>query len=207
MLPLLRKLLEVKKPASGLPGTLLAQYGALGAAAGFRVEPMEKGLLLIGKTARLALRVEFGNRREFFNTITALRESDSDIKIIVTSSNSRSLPMEAVYTVLKKKLLEKSRWAIIDIEGRKEPMLLNFHSAGPGQEHARPAALSLEGQPGEKQSPAPPAPASSRRARPGEGGRTHEGRGGLVKTKNYGLQPVSARPRRKKIYGKRRKRG
>lgn len=169
MLPLLEKILAVKKPVSGLPKSLITQYEALGVASAFRVEPIEKGLLFIGKTAKLALKVEFGNRWEFFNTITALRETDSDIKVLVTSSNSKAMNLETIYTVLKKKLEEKKRWALIDIEGKKEPMLLNFahtRSEPSPRKHVEPE---------------------------------------MKKSKNYGMQPVNAKPRRKKIYGKRRK--
>ena len=169
MLPLLEKIIGVKKPVSGLPKSLIAQYEAIGAASAFRVEPLEKGLLFIGKTAKVALKVEFGNLWEFFNTITALRETDADIKVLVTSSNSKAMKMETVYTVLKKKLGEKKRWAIIDIERKKEPMLLNFA-------HRR-------AEPSPRKRPEPE----------------------MKKSKNYGLQPRNAKPRRKKIYGKRRK--
>ena len=175
MLPLLEKIIAVKKPVSGMPKSLLAQYEAIGAASAFRVEPIEKGLLFSGKTAKVALKIEFGNRWEFFNTITAMRETEADIRVLVTSSNSKSITMETIYTVLKKKLGEKSRWAIIDIEHKKEPMLLNFREAG--REHS----------PREKKE-----------------GRSRE-EPEMKKTKNYGMQPTNARPRRKKIYGKRRK--
>ena len=104
MLPLLEKLIAIKKPATGLPKSLLDNYGGVGTALAFRVEPIEKGLLFVGKTATVALKVEFGNRWEFFNTITALRETDADIKVLVTSSNSKAMQMETIYTVLKKKL-------------------------------------------------------------------------------------------------------
>jgi hypothetical protein len=179
---LLEKIIAVKKPASGLPQSLLAQYSALGAAGAFRVEPLEKGLLFLGKTVKVALKVEFGNRWEFFNTITALRETEADIRVLVTSSNVKSITMETIYTVLKKKLGEKSRWALIDIEGKKEPMLLNFsqvRSAGAAPERAVPGKREA---------------GAEKKARPEPE---------MKKTKNYGLQPRSARPRRKKIYGKR----
>lgn len=175
MLPLLEKLISAKKPVSGLPGSLLAQYKATGEADGYRVEPLEKGLLFLGKTSTVALKVEFGNRWEFFNTITALRETGADIKVLVKSSNSKSITMETIYTVLKKKLEEKNRWVLIDIEGKKEPMFLNFREKS--QSRAK-----------EKKPP-----------------RKTEGRPKLKKTKNYGMQPANARPRRKKIYGKRKK--
>ena len=182
MLPLLEKLIAVKKPVSGLPNSLLAQYGATGAALAYRVEPIEKGLLFLGKTSKVALKIEFGNRWEFFNTITALRETDADIKVLVTSSNSKAMKMEAIYTVLKKKLGEKTRWVLIDIEGKKEPMFLNFREK------------SREGQ-APPQSRPPAKPAREPKAGPE-----------MRKTKNYGMQPTKAPRRRKKIYGKRRKR-
>ncbi|MBD3397461.1 hypothetical protein GF412_00050, partial [Candidatus Micrarchaeota archaeon] len=147
MLPLLEKLIAVKKPVSGLPKSLIAQYEALGAAAAFRVEPLEKGLLFIGKTATVALKVEFGNSWEFFNTITALRETDADIKVLVTSSNSKAMKMETVYTVLKKKLEEKTRWVLIDIEGKKEPMFLNFREKSQPPEKRKTQTRKSRGKP------------------------------------------------------------
>ena len=176
MLPLLEKLIAIKKPATGLPKSLLDKYREVGAALAFRVEPIEKGLLFVGKTATVALKVEFGNRWEFFNTITALRETDADIKVLVTSSNSKAMQMETIYTVLKKKLEEKNRWVLIDIEGKKKPMFLNFR---------------------EKTSPAKSPPRASPKKPAAEPQ--------MKKSKNYGMQPVNAKPRRKKIYGKRRK--
>jgi len=175
VLPLLEKIIAVKKPKTGLPKSLLAQYESLGTALAFRVEPIEKGLIFIGKTVTLALKVEFGNRWEFFNTITALRETDADIRVLVTSSNSKAMQMETIYTVLKKKLEETGRWVLIDIEGKKDPMFLNFREK------------ALEPKPAKK--PAPRKPAEPE----------------MKKSKNYGMQPVNAKPRRKKIYGKRRK--
>ena len=178
MLPLLEKLIAVPKPASGLPNSLFAQYEAIGSALAYRVLPIEKGLLFIGKTSRIALKVEFGNRWEFFNTITALREADADIKVLVTSSNSKAMSMETAYTVLKKKLEEKSRWVLVDIEGKKEPMFLNFR-----EKSREPRAAAPRKKPASK----PKAEVE------------------LKKSKNYGMQPVNAPPRRKKIYGKRKR--
>ncbi len=131
MLPLLEKMLAAKKPETGLPQSLLDAYEAIGKADGFQIERTEKGIVFSGKTVKLALRVEFGNRWEFFNAITALREMQADIKVIATSSNVKAIKMEAVYTVLKKKLEEKGRWVIIDIEGKKPPMKLNFGNPKP----------------------------------------------------------------------------
>jgi hypothetical protein len=289
MLPLLEKILSAKKPSSGLPGSLLAQYRALAESMGFKAENIEKGLLLTGKTVKLAIKVEFGNRWEFFNTITSLRETGADIKVLSTSSNSRAMPMETAYTVLKKKLGEKARWALLDIEGKKEPMFLNFsvsdlgkyakkpygaraappsRSGGgarpPSLRPSRPRSSPSMGEPG----PYPhsgPHEGHSRRKGPRKGGAGSSGGGagsrpiaqegtasrenppamgkesgeshdsrerkpGLIqsvfdrarmtlsrysvggpkpvllkKTKNYGLQPADAPPRRKKIYGKRKK--
>ncbi len=231
MLPLLEKIIAVKKPVSGLPKSLLAQYEAIGTASTFRVEPIEKGLIFIGKTAKVALKVEFGNRWEFFNTITALRETDADIKVLVTSSNSKAMSLETVYTVLKKKLEEKKRWVLIDLEGKKETMLLNFsHSDMGARNTARPPEARKRGaakapgpahRPQEQQAPATqpqkpeetPAqaqkkgPLSFLKRLPFIGSRAKGGEEPvkMKKTKNYGMQPVNAKPRRKKIYGKRRK--
>ncbi len=232
MLPLLEKILRTKKPASGPPGSLLDEYRRLAEDAGFLVEPLEKGLLLSGKTVKLAICVEFGSRWDFFNTITLLRQKGADIKILATSSNSRSMPMETAYTVLKKKLRETVRWVLLDIEGKKRPMFLNFSASDLGSTNI--CGTDFRGDSGTLLQPAQGVspeqegnPPSARGARPARqeraGGRAEKGPDSaqppdsrvkrneagqeLRKTKNYGLQPVDAPPRRKRIYGKpRRKR-
>lgn len=229
MLPLLEKIIAVKKPAQGLPQSLLDAYEAIGKADGFQMEKVEKGLVFTGKTVKLALKVEFGNSWEFFNDITALREMQADIKVIVTSSNVKSLKMEAIYTVLKKKLEEKGRWVIIDIEGKKPPMKLNFarpkegaqgerRRSPPQQPREERQAPREESQPRQEsaqetqyieEKPAqaqPKKPVSFWEGIPFFGRKSSSGEPvKMVKSKNYGMQPADAKPRRKKIYGKRRK--
>lgn len=227
MLPLLEKIIAVKKPAQGLPQSLLDAYEAIGKADGFQIEKAEKGLIFTGKTVKLALRVEFGNSWEFFNVITALRETPADIKVIVTSSNVKSIKMEAVYTVLKKKLEEKGRWVIIDIEGKKPPMKLNFarpkeapsREAGESRRPSHPAQAAPRepSPPAERPLPKEPTPAGTAHPKKplsflerlpffGTSKRKQEEEPvKMKKTKNYGMQPADAKPRRKMIYGKRRK--
>jgi hypothetical protein len=229
VLPLLEKILATKKPQTGLPQSLLDAYEAIGKADGFQIEKVEKGLIFIGKTVKVALRVEFGNSWEFFNVITALRETPADIKVIVTSSNVKSIKMEAVYTVLKKKLEEKGRWVIIDIEGKKPPMKLNFapldqegqrpsrqrHSESrrpaSSEAHAAPRAPSpaeqpLQEEPSPNEPEQPKKPLSFWEGIPFFGRKSSSGEPvKMKKSKNYGMQPADAKPRRKMIYGKRKK--
>ncbi len=223
-------MLSAKKPEAGLPQSLLDAYEAIGRADGFQIERTEKGIVFTGKTVKLALRVEFGNRWEFFNAITALREMQADIKVIVTSSNVKAIKMEAVYTVLKKKLEEKGRWVIIDIEGKKPPMKLNFgnpKSEGRRAESARsgerkkqscpPAQAAPKEQPAPQGQPIPEERAQEEPAQPKKplsfwegipffGRKSSSGEPvKMKKSKNYGMQPEDAKPRRKMIYGKRKK--
>ncbi len=181
MLPLLEKLLAIEKPKSGLPKSLFTKYREVGTVLKYEITTIEKGLLFSGRTSTIALKVEFGNRWEFFNTITALREMDADIKMLITSSNSKAMSMETIYTVLKKKLEEKGRWCIVDIERKKEPMFLNFKEKTPS--HSEKPSFKNNGV--QNRSTSEPE---------------------MRKTKNYGMQPVNAPPRKKKIYGKRKKR-
>ncbi len=237
MLPLLEKILTAKKPQTGLPQSLLDAYEAIGRADGFQIERTEKGIVFSGKTVKLALRVEFGNRWEFFNAITALRETPADIKVIATSSNVKAIKMEAIYTVLKKKLEEKGRWMLIDIEGKKPPMKLNFgnpkpqgrRTAAEGRKPLSPEDFSeaagqrpsiqehVQKEPSQVEQPLPNEPSSTKQEQPKKplsfwegipffGRKSSSGEPvKMKKSKNYGMQPADAKPRRKMIYGKRRK--
>jgi len=127
-------ILQIKKPEKDLLESLLASYESLAKARGFEVKREGKTLFFKGERISAILRIEFGGRKDFFDTITYMNANPAEYKVLVVSSNARALPMEAAYTVLKKKLLVKERWMIIDIEGNKQPMYINW---GPSQENAR----------------------------------------------------------------------
>lgn len=119
-------ILQIKKPEKDLLESLLASYESIAKAKGFEVKREGKTLFFKGERISAVLRIEFGGRRDFFETITYMNSTPSEYKVLVVSSNARALPMEAAYTVLKKKLLVKERWMLIDIEGNKQPMYINW---------------------------------------------------------------------------------
>ncbi len=127
-------ILQVKKPESNLLESLLSSYESLAKARGFEVQRDGRTLTIKGEHISALLRIEFGGRRDFFETLTYMNSAPAEYKVLVVSSNSRSLPMEAAYTVLKKKLQVGSRWLLIDIEGKKPPMYINW---SPGTVHPR----------------------------------------------------------------------
>ena len=119
-------ILQIKKPDKDLLESLLASYESLAKAKGFEVKREDKTLFFKGERISAILRIEFGGRKDFFDTITYMNATTAEYKVLVVSSNARALSMEAAYTVLKKKLLVKERWMLIDIEGVKEPMYINW---------------------------------------------------------------------------------
>lgn len=119
-------ILQIKKPEKDLLGSLLASYESAAKARGFEVQRDGRTLSIKGERISAILRIEFGGRKDFFETITNMNSAPAEYKILVVSSNARSLPMEAAYTVLKKKLLVKEKWMIVDIEGSKPPMYINW---------------------------------------------------------------------------------
>ncbi len=123
----LSEIASVKKPVENLIPSLLTTYELIGLSKRFTVSgKSDRGITLQGKNISIALRVEFGSKRDFFETLTYLNSTPANYKVLVVSSNSRSLPMEAAYTVLKKKLQVKDRWLLLDVEGKKEPMRINY---------------------------------------------------------------------------------
>ena len=127
-------ILQVKKPEKDLLESLLSSYESLAKAKGFEVQREGKTLTIKGERISAILRIEFGGRRDFFETLTYMNSTPAEYKVLIVSSNSRSLPMEAAYTVLKKKLQVGSRWLLIDIEGKKPPMYINW---SPGTVHPK----------------------------------------------------------------------
>jgi len=119
-------ILQIKKPEKDLLESLLSSYESLAKAKGFEVKKEDKTLFFKGERISAILRIEFGGRKDFFDTITYMNVTPAEYKVLVVSSNARALPMEAAYTVLKKKLLVKERWMLIDIEGKKPPMCINW---------------------------------------------------------------------------------
>ncbi len=148
-------IIQIKKPEKDLVESLLSSYESLAKAKGFEVRREGKALSFKGERISAILRIEFGGRRDFFETITSMNSTPAEYKVLVVSSNARALPMEAAYTVLKKKLLVKERWMLIDIEGRKPPMCINWlpsTAAGAPREGGRQApSKPARGPPPEKQ--------------------------------------------------------
>lgn len=132
-------ILQIKKPDKDLLESLLASYESLAKARGFEVKREGKTLFFKGERISAILRIEFGGRKDFFDTITYMNANPAEYKVLVVSSNARALPMEAAYTVLKKKLLVKERWMIIDIEGNKQPMYINWGLSVPGSQPPVPS--------------------------------------------------------------------
>ena len=132
-------ILQIKKPEKDLLESLLSSYESLAKAKGFEVKRDGKTLFFKGERISAILRIEFGGRKDFFDTITSMNATPAEYKVLVVSSNARALPMEAAYTVLKKKLLVKERWMIIDIEGNKQPMCINW-SLSPASAGVPPVA-------------------------------------------------------------------
>ena len=140
-------ILQIKKPEKDLLESLLSSYESLAKAKGFEVKREDKTLFFKGERISAILRIEFGGRKDFFDTITYMNATPAEYKVLVVSSNARALQMEAAYTVLKKKLLVTERWMLIDIEGKKPPMCINWSllpvgagSTSPAESLPRPAA-------------------------------------------------------------------
>lgn len=127
-------ILQIKKPEKDLLESLLASYESAAKARGFEVQRDGRTLTIKGEHISTILRIEFGGRKDFFETITSMSSAPAEYKILIVSSNARSLPMEAAYTVLKKKLLVKEKWMIIDIEGIKPPMYINWGGSAAGSQ-------------------------------------------------------------------------
>jgi hypothetical protein len=130
------EIMKVQKPEENLIESLLSAYKSIAEKKGFSVQEQEKMLFIEGERISILLRLEFGSRSDFFETLTYMNSHPAECKILVMSSNSRSLPMEAAYTVLKKKLGTKSKWLLVDIEGKKDPMRINW---SPPPSQPRPA--------------------------------------------------------------------
>lgn len=193
-------ILQIKKPEKDLLESLLSSYESLAKAKGFEVRREGKTLFFKGERISAILRIEFGGRKDFFDTITCMNTAPAEYKVLVVSSNARALPMEAAYTVLKKKLLVKERWMLIDIEGKKPPMTINW-SLSPVDAGVTPVASGRPQmacgaqqpeapQPVEKPAPAEADPFKEYAERAERAERRESRRGKQVK-----------RERRKMIYG------
>jgi len=194
-------MLQIKKPEKDLVESLLSSYELLAKARGFEVRRDGKALFFKGERISAIVRIEFGGRKDFFDTITFMNSTPAEYKVLVVSSNARSLPMEAAYTVLKKKLLVKERWLLIDIEGKKPPMCINWSLSVPGSQFAV-SGIPRHGAASGKQETENPEP----HARPA--GMEQQAEAGLLREYAKGAErreprrgKQAKRERRKIIYG------
>ncbi len=178
MLRFLQELAKMQKPGANLKQGLLNTIRAAAEQAKLKILDYPDGFR-IENSGKAAVVVQFGGRREFYETIETLEKEQTDYRVIVTSSNVKSMRIGEIKWILNNKYQTKNKWLIIDIEHKESPKTVNFMLYGGERKRGEHEA----GSPGlETETPA----------------NVYAGEDG------YASHPVQKeKPRRKKIYGKR----
>lgn len=172
MLEFLQLLAKMQKPGQNLRDELLKGIRALGEQNRLSVQERPNGWIAKdGESA--AIEVQFGGRRDFYQMIEMLEKEAVDFRVVVTSSNVKSMTIGEIKWILNNKYQTKNRWLILDIEHKESPKTVNFMLYG--------------GTPEEKSG-------TGRNARETLGDMAHVTHGNRERRE-------SKAPRRKKIYG------
>lgn len=111
-------LLEVKKPSGPLLPCLETAYREVAERYGYVM--MQSPLFLLfskSDTGSLAIEVQFGNEREFENSLSRLAASKASLCVFVTSGHARTMRLEDARALLLRKFqIPHQRYIFIDIE-------------------------------------------------------------------------------------------
>ncbi|VVB98335.1 Uncharacterised protein [uncultured archaeon] len=125
MLEFLQTLAKIEKPAANLREGLLSAIRAAAEARKLRVSDYPNGFR-IGELDNALVVVQFGGRREFYETMEALGKEQAAYRVVITSSNVKSMRIGEMKWILNNKYQTKDKWLILDVEHRESPKTINF---------------------------------------------------------------------------------
>ena len=138
MLNFLQALAKLGKPEKELRESLLKSIDECAKASGLTISDCPGGRKVSGKETAVAV-VQFGGRREFYETLELLEKEQADYRAIITSSNVKSMNIGEMKWLLNNKYNSKNKWLIIDIEHKESPKTVNFMLyGGEAGEHQQP---------------------------------------------------------------------
>ncbi len=206
MLDFLQILVKIRKPEANLKEGLLESVKVAAEQAKMNAEAHAGGYR-IGDSQTAIVAVQFGGRREFYETMEKLEKEQTDYRVLITSSNVKSMRIGEMKWILNNKYQTKHKWLIIDVEHKESPKTVNFMLYGGGKRHKMRREEGIGPQESAKQA-AEYAGHNVQDVKPEtQSSKTESTKSPLIYAieENYsgyeGLQKVKSR--RKKIYGKR----
>lgn len=125
MLKFLQKLVKMKKPEQNLREEIINKVKLIAQEAKLETAECPNGCIVKGDEST-SIEVQFGGRRDFYETIERLSNEQTKYKVIITSSNVKSMKIKEIKWILNNKFQIKDKWLIIDIEGKESPKTVNF---------------------------------------------------------------------------------
>jgi hypothetical protein len=114
------QIINVKKPEDRLLENLEKEYRDIGDRFGYVMVQSPLFLCLKKHGSQAGFEIQFGNQREFENSLRRLSESDSDICFLITSSKVKTMKIEDVRSLLLLRFQIKDQiYRFIDIETGK----------------------------------------------------------------------------------------
>ena len=125
MLEFLQLLAKVQKPEQNLRDELLKGIKVLGEQHRLAMQERPNGWVAKDKESA-AIEVQFGGRRDFYQMIETLEKEPMDYRVVVTSSNVKSMTIGEIKWILNNKYQTKNKWLILDVEHKESPKTVNF---------------------------------------------------------------------------------
>ncbi|MEW6528438.1 MAG: hypothetical protein AB1391_00970 [Candidatus Micrarchaeota archaeon] len=141
MLKFLQALIRIEKPATDLRQGIFNSIKNIAQGANLKISE-EPNKLKIMNSENAVVVIQFGGRRDFYEMMEALNRELADYKIIITSSNVKSIKIGEIKWILNTRYQTKDKWLIIDIEHKENPKTINFmlyemKNTGPNQNASR----------------------------------------------------------------------
>lgn len=121
----LQALVKIEKPTVNLLNEVLVSIKNIAGRANLKVFSCFGGFKITNNESVIVI-VQFGGRRDFYGTIEMLTKETVDYRVIITSSNVKSMKIKEIKWILNDKYQTKDKWLIIDIEHKESPKTINF---------------------------------------------------------------------------------
>lgn len=127
MINFFQKLVKIKKPEVNLKMGLQNVVKQLAKGAKLKVLDYPNGCRIESESGENAIVVvQFGGRKEFYMAIETLENEVALYRVLITSSNVKSMSISEIKWLLNNKYKTKNKWLILDIEHKVHPKTVNF---------------------------------------------------------------------------------
>lgn len=121
----LQSLVKLQKPEANLREAILTSIKNLCEKEKLNFSEYPNGCKSQNKESAVIV-IQFGGRYDFYQTMETLNKEQATYRVIITSSNVKTMRINEIKWLLINKYKTNEKWLIVDIEHKERPKTVNF---------------------------------------------------------------------------------